>query len=149
MFLESMVLDSTFIEALVPAGIGAFIVAFAFIAFLILAGFYVYKSLALMTIAKKLKYKYPWLAWIPFADGVLVLQLGKFHWAWIFLILIPIFGWIALFIMTAICFWRIFEKRKYPAWLSLLFVLSIIPNIGGLFMIAFLVLLGFVAWKDN
>jgi len=57
---------------------------------------YTYTALTLMTIAKKLGHKYAWLAWIPFASMALVLQLGNFHWAWVFLILIPIAGPVAL-----------------------------------------------------
>lgn len=101
---------------------------------------YVYTSLALMTIAKKLKYKNPWIAWIPIANTAMILQLGKFHWAWIFLILIPIVGWVALFILVVIAMWRIFEKRKYPGWFSLSLI---IPKVGG---ILFLIALGFAAW---
>jgi|TARA_Y100000310_G_scaffold256634_1_gene264470 hypothetical protein len=34
---------------------------------------------------------------IPFANSAMRLQLGKkFHWAWVFLYLIPIIGWIAI-----------------------------------------------------
>ena len=40
---------------------------------------YVYSSLAWYTIAQKLKHKHPWIAWIPFANVALVLQLGGFH----------------------------------------------------------------------
>jgi len=59
-------------------------------------GLYVYFSLAWYTIAKKLKNKNAWVAWIPIANIGLILQLGGFHWVWIFLILIPFLGWIAL-----------------------------------------------------
>ena len=106
-------------------------------------GLYVYSSLAWYTIAKKLKYKDAWLAWIPIVNLVLVLQLGGFHWAWIFLIFIPILGWIALGVLSIIATWRIFEKRKYPGWFSLL---VIIPEVGGLL---YLIAIGFVAWKDK
>lgn len=107
---------------------------------LVLTGLYVYTSLAWMTIAKKLKYKYSWLAWIPIANLAMMLQLGGFYWAWIFLILIPILGWIALFVLIIIATWKIFEKRKYPGWLSLS---MIIPKVGG---ILYLIAIGFVAW---
>lgn len=107
------------------------------------AGVYVYFAFAWMEIAKKLKYEYPWLAWIPFARDAMVLQLGGFHWALVFLFLVPILGWIALFILGIIAKWRIFEKRKYPGWLSL-FIL--IPQAG---FIAHGIIVGFVAWKDK
>ena len=70
----------------------------------------------------------------------MILQLGGFNWAWIFLILIPIFGWIALTVLLVIATWRIFEKRKYPGWFSLSII---IPKIG---LILYLIAIGFVAW---
>jgi|TARA_Y100000310_G_C20441798_1_gene696484 hypothetical protein len=111
--------------------------------FLVIAALYVYSSMAWMTIAKKLKYKRAWLAWIPIANLAMMLQLGRFHWAWVFLVLIPLFGWVALGVLVIISTWRIFEKRKYPGW----FALSIIiPSIGGTL---YLIIIGFVAWKDR
>ncbi|MBU2562322.1 MAG: hypothetical protein KKF68_01545 [Nanoarchaeota archaeon] len=92
---------------------------------------------------KKLRYKKAWLAWIPVANISMMLQLGKFHWAWVFLILIPILGWIALFVLVIIATWRIFERRKYPGWFSLSMV---IPEVG---VILYLVAIGFVAWSDK
>ncbi|MFH1787556.1 MAG: DUF5684 domain-containing protein [archaeon] len=96
-----------------------------------------------MTIARKLKYKNAWLAWIPIANIAMMLQLGGFHWAWVFLILIPIFGWLALLVMFIIATWRIFEKRKYPGWFSLFII---IPKVGG---ILYLIAIGFVAWQNK
>lgn len=108
---------------------------------LFLAAVYVYTSYAWMTLGKKLRYDRPWLAWIPFASTSMVLEMGGFHWALVFLFLIPILGWIALGVLHIISTWRIFEKRKYPGWYSLS---MIIPQIGG---ILYLIALGFVAFK--
>lgn len=110
---------------------------------------YIYFALALQAIGKKLKYKKPWFAWIPFLNQAMILQLGKFHWAWVFLFLIPVLGWLALAVLTIISFWKIFEKRKYPGYLALIPILSIIPFVGFIALPAFLVIMGFVAWKDN
>lgn len=118
------------------------------IAVLIILAFYIYTSLAWMTIGKKVKYKHSWLAWIPIANIGMILQMGKFSWLWIFLILVPIVGWIALAVLLLIAIWRIFEKRKYPGWLALVPLLSFVPMLGGVAGIAFLVILGLVAWKD-
>ena len=104
---------------------------------------YIYFAFAWMTIARKLKYKNSWLAWIPIANIAMILQIGGFHWAWIFLLIIPILGWIVVFVLAVIATWRIFEKRKYPGWFSLS---MIIPQIGG---ILYLIAIGFVAWKDK
>lgn len=108
-----------------------------------LIGIYVYYSLAWHTTAKKLKYRYPWIAWVPILNLILILQIGGFYWAWIFLILIPIFGWLALFIIIIVATWRIFEKRRYPGWFSLA---PIIPQIGG---VLYLISIGFLAWGQK
>jgi len=143
-----------------------------FIIIIILAT-YIYSSLAWMIIARKLKYSKPWLAWIPFANIAMILQLGEFPWGWVFLFLIPILGWITLIsfmifklaefptggliifglcsflalfaggILMIIATWKIFEKRKYPGWFSLS---MIIPYLGKIF---YLIIIGFVAWADR
>ncbi len=139
-----------FAEAMLSAPIAATIVALGFLIFsLLFFAYYIYTSFAWMDIAKKLKYKHSWLAWIPIVRWAMILQLGKFHWAFIFLALIPVLGWVGLWILLIIATWRIFEKRKYPGWLSLAPVLGLIPKVGGLGQIAFLIILGFVAWKEH
>ncbi len=73
----------------------------------------------------------------------MILQLGGFHWAWVFLVLIPIAGWLALLALIIIATWKIFERKKYPGWFSLSMIL---PHVGG---ILYLVAIGFVAWKKK
>jgi cellulose synthase/poly-beta-1,6-N-acetylglucosamine synthase-like glycosyltransferase len=107
------------------------------------AAVYIYTALAWSAIAKKLKYKLPWLAWIPFANLSMMLQLGGFSWAWIFLILIPILGWIGLMVLLIIATWKVFEKRKYPGWFSLS---VLIPQVG---YILYLIAIGLVAWRGK
>ncbi|MHA1703917.1 MAG: hypothetical protein ACTSWK_16805 [Promethearchaeota archaeon] len=125
--------------AAVTLGLGLIIV--------IALAFYVYFALAWMTIAQKLKHKRPWLAWIPIANFALILQLGGFHWALVFLALIPVIGWLALSILMIIAAWKIYEKRKYPGWLALAPLLDWIT--GGIGSIINLIVIGFVAWKDK
>jgi hypothetical protein len=108
-----------------------------------LVAFYVYTSITWYTIGRKLKYKNSWLAWVPIVKWAMILQMGKFHWAWIFLILIPVLGWIPLFVLLIIAMWRIYEKRKYPGWFSLA---QLVPKVGG---ILHLIVIGFVAWDDR
>lgn len=134
------------LENLMGAGILAALAGMVFLAILLIVALYVYNSLAWYAIAKKLKSKVPWLAWIPIANGALVLQLGGFHWAWIFLVLIPILGWIALGALGIISLWRICEKRRYPGWLAIIPLLGFVPVLGALAGIATLVILGFLAW---
>ncbi len=122
---------------------GALVAGLLVVLLVILLALYVYSSLAWSTIAKSLKYKKAWLAWIPIANISMILQLGGFHWAWVFLILIPLAGWLALFVLVVISTWRIFERKKYPGWFSLSLVL---PQVGG---ILYLIAIGFVAWKKK
>lgn len=135
-------------DALGAAGIlGSFFAMFAgaFIASLVvMIGLYVYYALVFQTIAKKLKFDKPWLAWIPIANLFLIPILAKKHWAWGFIFLVPIVNAVFYFIWM----WKIFELRKYPGWLCLTPLLTIIPLIGVVFSIGYLVLLGLVAWKD-
>ena len=136
-------------EMLGLGGMMAFLGAFLVFALIIGVAFYVYYALALSTIAKKLKYNKPWLAWIPFANISLVLILGGFHWALVFLLLIPVLGWIALAVIAIIATWRIYEKRNYPGWLALIPLAGFIPILGWLVGVANLVILGLVAWADR
>ena len=106
---------------------------------------YVYFALAWMTIAKKLKYKKPWLAWIPLANYFLLPILAKKKWTWGFMLLVPIANIVFFFIWT----WKIFERRKYPGWLSLIPLLHAIPFIGLIACIGYMVATGYVAWSDN
>jgi len=132
-----------FINVFSAGALAALIAVGIFLAIVVSLAFYVYFAMAWMTIAKKMKYKKAWLAWIPIANIAMILQLGGFHWAWVFLILVPIFGWLALMVLFVIATWRIFEKRKYPGWFSLSLV---IPKVGGLL---YLVAIGFVAWAKK
>ncbi len=121
---------------------GFFLTSMLFL-FLFGVAAYIYTSYAWMIIGQKLKYDKPWLAWIPFAGTSMVLQMGGFHWALVFLFLVPILGWIALGVLYIISNWRIFEQRKYPGWYSLS---VIIPQVGS---VLYLIVLGFVAFKDK
>lgn len=132
-----------FVDSSVGGLLGVLIAIGIILAVLFIAALYIYHALAWIEIAKKLKYKKYWLAWIPFANISMVLQLGGFHWAWVFLLLIPFAGLIAVLVLYIISLWKIFEKRKYPGWFSLSLV---IPKVGA---ILYLVAIGFVAWRKK
>jgi hypothetical protein len=129
------------------AAFGAILALGIVLAVLIFAAFYVYTALAWSTIGKKLKYKRAWLAWIPIANIAMILQMGGFSWLFVWLLLIPFLGWIAVGVLVLISVWRIFEKRKYPGWLALVPLLGLIPGVGPFASIAFLIVLGLVAWR--
>ena len=113
--------------------------------FFVVVGFYVYWAFAYMTIAKKLGYDKPWLAWIPVANLFLIPILAEKEWYWGFLWFVPIANIVFIVLWT----WRIYEQRNYPGWLSLVPLAGLIPAIGFIASIANLVIVGFVAWKDR
>ena len=61
-------------EPMSPAGIRAFVMAFFMIFLMLFAGMYVYFSLCLYLIAKKLNVSAPWTAWIPIVNIWTILQ---------------------------------------------------------------------------
>ncbi len=149
--MDPILINETTLQSLSSGDLTAlFVILAGILVFAIVVGLFVYlfTAFAWMSIAKKLKYKRPWLAWIPFASSAMVLQLGGFHWAWIFLLLIPVFGWVAFAVLAIMARWRIFEKRSYPGWLSLVPLLALIPYLGWLGFVGYFVVLGFVAWND-
>ncbi|HIH32285.1 TPA: hypothetical protein HA235_06270 [Candidatus Woesearchaeota archaeon] len=126
--------------------LSAFFAAFLIAAIIIAIALYVYFALVLSTLAKKLKHgDIAWLAWIPIANLALFPILADKEWPWVFIFLVPIVNIVFMIIWT----WAIFEKRKYPGWLSLVFIGGIIPFIGFIFSLASLVIWGVVAWRDN
>ena len=106
---------------------------------------WVYNGFAWMTIAKKLKYDKGWIAFIPIANFFLYPILAKKHWAWGFIMLVPLVNIVFLIMWM----WKIFEFRKYPGWLSLVFVLFFIPFVNMLAELAYLIIIGLVAWADR
>ena len=127
------------------AGLLGLIAAFLVLALILMVALYVYVALALSTIAKKLKYNQPWLAWIPVANLFLLPILAKKHWAWGFIFLVPIINIVFAIIWT----WKIYERRGYPGALSLIIIATCIPVLGFLAIIASLIVLGIVAWNKK
>lgn len=133
----------TFLGGATTAVVAAVLIALI----VIIIAIYVYTSLAWYTIAKRRGHKHPWLAWIPVANFAMMLQLGGFHWAWVFLVLVPILGWVPLAVLLIISAWRIFEKLRYPGWLALAPLLNLAG--GGLGTITSLIIIGIVAWRKR
>lgn len=111
----------------------------------LMIGLYVYSSFAWMSIARKLGFKDAWLAWVPVANLALIPILAGKKWTWVFMFLVPIANIVYYFIWT----WKIYEKRKYPGWLSLISLIGIIPFLSMISGAATFVVLGLVAWNDR
>jgi hypothetical protein len=113
--------------ALLAGGMLLFILVFA-------AAIYVYMALALSTIATKTHTENPWLAWIPIANIVLMLNIAKKPIWWIVLFFIPIVS-----IVMAIIVWMgIAEARGKPNWWGILLIVPIVNFIVP----------GYLAWAD-
>jgi len=95
---------------------------------------YVYTALAMQTIAEKTSTENAWLAWIPIANLILLLNIAKKPVWWIVLCLIPLVN-IIIFIVV---WMAVAEARGKPSWVG---VLLIVPVLGALMP-------GYLAWAD-
>lgn len=129
--------------------------------------FYVYFSRTLQLIGQKLNYKKHRVAWIPFVHLFLLPIYAKKKWYFGFVMFFPIiyffiryiYGFIfdyLLFFLELIYLlfviywtWIIFEKLKFPGYLSLIMIISLIPIIGIFSTIIYYFLLGIVAIFDR
>lgn len=105
-----------------------------FVFFVFCLAMYVYVALALQTIATKTNTPNGWLAWIPIANLILMLNIGKKPIWWIILMLIPFVN-----IVVAIIVWMaVAEARGKPSWWG---ILMIVPVVN-------LIVPGYLAWAD-
>jgi hypothetical protein len=116
-----------------PPGLtGGLFAGFTMIMILVEIALYIYFSLCLFLIAKKLNVPAPWIAFIPIVQiWTFVASAGK-PWWWLLLLLIPIVN-IIVGIYLWICITENLSKNK---WLGLLMLVPII-NLVFLGMLAF------------
>ena len=115
------------LPALFAGGMILFILVFA-------AAVYVYFALALSTIATKTNTENPWLAWIPIANVILMLNIAKKPIWWILLFLIPLVN----IIISIIVWMEVAKARGKPDWWG---ILTIVPIVG-------IAVPGYLAWAD-
>ena len=118
-----------------PSGpqIAAMGVAFLFVGIIFIAA-YIYMALALQTIAQKTNTENPWLAWIPIANLILMINIARKPLWWVVLFFIPLVNLVILIII-----WMgIAEARNKPSWWG---ILLIVP-------VANLIVPGYLAWSD-
>ncbi|HEX3104302.1 MAG TPA: DUF5684 domain-containing protein [Terriglobales bacterium] len=95
---------------------------------------YIYMGLALQTIALKTNTANGWLAWVPIANAILMLQIAKKPLWWIILFMIPVVN-----IVIIIMVWMgVAEARQKPNWWG---ILAIVPLVN-------MVVPGYLAWSD-
>jgi hypothetical protein len=113
--------------ALLAGGMLLFILIFG-------AAIYIYFALALSTIATKTNTENAWLAWIPIANMVLMLNVAKKPIWWLVLFLIPLVN----IVISIIVWMAVAEARGKPNWWG---ILTIVPVVG-------IVVPGYLAWAD-
>lgn len=125
-------------EAGVFAGMAALLFggAMLFVSIVVGLGSYIYCSLALMKLAKRMDYDNAWFAWVPILNMVLLFQLGDQNPMLLLLLLIPGVGAVVVGVLSIIALMKICEKRGYDKALGLLVLIPV----------ASYVLLGILAW---
>lgn len=100
----------------------------------VFAVLYVYLALAVQTIAKKTNTENAWLAWIPIANIILLLNIAKKPLWWFLLCLIPLVN-----IVISIMVWMaVAEARGKPNWWGILLIVPVVN----------LIVPGYLAWAD-
>jgi len=96
---------------------GVFLMIFLIFA----AAAYIYMAICLQTIAKKTNTPDAWLAWIPIANGILMLNIAHKPIWWIVLMLIPLVN-----IVIAVIVWmEIAKARGKPEWWGILMIVPV------------------------
>jgi len=95
---------------------------------------YVYVALALQTIAQKTHTENGWLAWIPIANIILMLNVAKKPIWWIILFLIPLVN----LIMAILVWMGIAVARGKASWWGILIIVPVVN----------LIVPGYLAWSD-
>jgi hypothetical protein len=116
------------------AGLAILGLGFLFLLLLILVIFYVYMAVCLIKIARKTKTEKAWMAWIPIANIILMLQIAKKPLWWLVLFFIP--G--ANIVFTVLVWMEISKILGHPEWLGLLMIVPV----------ATLVIPGYLAFSD-
>ncbi len=116
---------------------GAQVAALGFmmiIMFVFFAAFYIYAALTLQAIAKRTNTENGWLAWIPIANIILMLNIAKKPIWWIVLCFIPLVN----IVIIVIIWMEIAVACKKPNWWG---ILTLIPIVN-------LIIMGMLAWAD-
>jgi len=121
------------IASLFAGGMFILIIFFFIIYFVIIIGSYVYMAMATQAIAKKTKTKDDWLAWIPIANMVLLLNVAKKSTWWLILFFLPM----ANVVFMVIVWMEIAKACNKPDWWG---ILMLVP-------LANFVVPGYLAWS--
>lgn len=90
--------------------------------FLVWVAIYVYTSLAYYTIATKLNYENPWMAWVPFVNLWMMVELAQKEFWWFILFFLPIVNLAAAVVITM----AIAERVGKPSWWGILVIVPFV-----------------------
>ena len=121
-------------ESEMPTGAMAAMGAMMVVVLIFAVAIYVYFALCLQTIAKKTNAENAWLAWIPIANIVLMLNIAKKPLWWIILMLVPLVN----IVIASIVWMAIAEARGKPNWWG---IVLIVPIVG-------IIVPGYLAFSD-
>lgn len=130
-FAESVTYDPTVYQTTdvaSSAGGGMFML----VMFVVFVALYVYMAYCLQQIAKKTNTPNDWLAWIPIANIVLMVQIARLPLWWIVGLFIPFVN-IGVIIYL---WWKIAEARNRPGWWAILMLISPV-NLVFMWFLAF------------
>jgi len=96
---------------------------------------YIYMAVCLQVIAKKTNTPNGWMAWIPIANIVLMIQVAQKPLWWFIFFLIPIVN----IVIAVVVFMAIAERRGKPNWVG---ILIIVPIVG-------IVIPGYLAFSSD
>jgi len=98
---------------------------FSIISLISTIAFYVFSALTQQKVAQKLGFENTWHAWVPILNVVQLFKMGdKSPWL-ILLFIVPVLGWLALYVITIIVHCKIAEKLGYDKLMGLLILIPV------------------------
>lgn len=119
--------------------LGGLMMGFVAVFIIIGLAYYIYRAVATMAIAKRLKVENGWLAFIPIANFYLLAKLADAPWWTMFAFLlafIPLIGPFAFLAVFVYWWWQIAGRLKRENWWGLLQLIPIVD----------LIIIGIMAW---
>ena len=101
--------------------------SFALLIIILVVTCYVYSALALQSMGNRYGSARPWLAWIPFVNLWLLLEIAEFSPWFLLLFFVPL----ANFIFGIVIWWKVCENLGRPGWWA---ILMLIPPLNFILM---------------
>jgi len=103
------------------AAVGLFAGVFFMVFLVFAAAAYVYFAICIQTIAKKTNTPDTWMAWVPIAQAILLLNIAHKPVWWIVLLLVPLVN-----IVVAVIVWmEVAKARGKPEWWGIMMIVPV------------------------